>query len=63
MHEVTLTSLASGETVVFDNAAFVLSKLETGPAKTVRTVAAAARGSGEIFSDAAIGSRRISLRG
>ena len=53
MHEVTLTSLASGETVVFDNAVFVLSKLETGPAKTVRTVAAAASGSGEIFSDAA----------
>ena len=63
MHEVTLTSLASGETVVFDNGVFVLSKLETGPAKTVRTVAAAASGSGEIFSDAAIGSRRISLRG
>ena len=63
MHEVTLTSLASGETVVFDNAVFVLSKLETGPAKAVRTVAAAASGSGEIFSDSAIGSRRISLRG
>ena len=63
MHDLTLTSVRTGETVAFDSRTFVLSELETGPAKTIRTVAAAASGSGEIFSDAAIGSRKITVRG